>query len=263
LALLSAYIIAKRKFSRSLAYAVCGVAALVVVVGTAFRMSSDTIAVANLASQDLQSVSENVQVAASAGKGQDVDFYHATIRDIVYHCADAHTMAYLLRNNDCSLLLGEVTVDAALSALPRPMRPYSYQNPVILVVEHFRLYKQPSADSGYCTDWETSISVWGYADFGWVGVVVYPLALGFLLHKLYHASVLSGALGPAGWVVYIPFMQQLWFLHNYGPACPQVLRFLAVLAILGMWCAKKRRGQRSQAVRTPTASETVEAARCN
>ncbi len=254
LAMLSAYVLAKRKISRTLACGVGGVACLAILAGTAIRMNSDDVSATNLAGQDLRSMVENVQIATSAGRGREGDLYHALVVDTVYHFADAHTMAYLLKSNDRPPLLGEVTLEALLSALPSAQRPRWYENPVLHMADHYRLYKQPSVDSGKLTDWEVSIAVWGYADFGWAGLVAYPLALGFLLRRLYQASVLSGRFGEAGWVVYVPFLQQLWFLHNYGPAFLQQFRFLAILIVIGMCCTNRRQRQSSLSdIRQPPA----------
>jgi len=105
-------------------------------------------------------------------------------------------------------------------------------------MNHFTFVKEAARDAPYWPDWQMSIGVLGYADFGWLGLIVYPFISGLFFRWIYNTVIISKSLGEAGWLLYIPIVFSLWNPLLYGPDSIQTLRLLIFLAMGLYWATK-------------------------
>jgi hypothetical protein len=241
LLLLVAHVVAVRQVRRRLLLAVVGIAAVILVASTWLRLSGDALVNVNPGTFVLQDIFDR---AEAIGTGADVVGIQGVIQNVhenlVYHLSDNQVMALIIAHYDGNLLFGRGLTASLLSSLPRQLRPSGYLSSIDLIMSQFGFYEQQPADAPYWPDWQMSAGVMGFADFGPVGLLVYPFLAGIVARWVYNRTVLRRGLGEAGWLLYIPIVFVLWNPLLYGPDGTQALRLLIPLAIALRWTARDK-----------------------
>jgi len=251
LLLLVAHVVAVRQARRRLLLAVVGIATVILVASTWLRLSGDALVNVNPGTFVLQDIFDR---AEAIGTGADVVGILGVIQNvhenIVYHLSDNQVMALIIANYDRNLLLGRGLTASFLSGLPRQLRPPGYQSSIELIMLQFRFIEEQPADAPYWPDWQMNAGVMGFADFGLVGLLVYPFLAGIVARWVYNRTVLTSGLGEAGWLLYIPIVFVLWNPLLYGPDGTQALRLLIPLAIALRWTARDKASEETSSSAT-------------
>ena len=238
--ILIANVIANKNFSFKPIMIAMSFTALIVIGGTILRLAGGTVIMSpseisfEALAQRIELVKSGLNAAESVGVKAN---FH---ENLVYHLADNQTMAMLIKNDDQGLLYGHALFNALLGALPDKLRPTGYAYSNDMIVENYSLVKEMTIDAFYETDWQMNIGVLGFADFGWLGLVGYSFALGYVLRSIYDNTVLNNGLGEAGWLVYTPLISLMWSPFKLGPDSPQVLRLILILALALWWTTDKK-----------------------
>lgn len=167
-------------------------------------------------------------------------------QNLSYHLNDNQTMAMLLSTQDSGVMYGRAAALSLGGALPRRIRSSAWIDPRAAIDKHFNFYKEPSTDIGFHVDWQITPAAWGFADFGWIGLILYPFVLGILLQRYFRWAFVEGQLGPVGWLAYLPLVNMMWNPHTLGPTSLQELRLIALLALAIWWTTQRRRGGRKR-----------------
>ena len=238
LLLFVAYTIVVGRVKKSTALAVASIALLALIGSTWLRLSGGLVVVnpGMFRAEDLDVRAEAmISGIDSAGVQGMLRNVH---ENLVYHLSDNQAMAMVIMAWDRGPLLGKGAFSSLLSALPRSLRPSWYQNATGLIASHYRFYKEQPVDAPYWPDWQLSIGLLGFADFGPFGLILYPLLAGIFFRWVYNRTVLTRGLGEAGWLVYIPLLFVMWNPHMYGPDTTQILRLLIPMALALRWTAQ-------------------------
>lgn len=232
--------LAYRRFQKKLISAGLVLAAIVFFIATALRIGAGVSVEISLGTVAYSDILDRASLIGPAAEDIGVQGVQRNLQEnIVYHLSDNQTMAMLIRNYDNGILFGRATLNTLIGSLPDGLRPAGYRSGTNEIIEHFRFYKEMASDAYYLPDWQMSIGVLGFADFGIVGLLLYPFFLGMALRWVYNRTVLSSGLGQAGWLLYVPLIQMLWNPLLLGPDSLQTVRLLVPLAVALWWASRK------------------------
>ncbi|MBI5648835.1 MAG: hypothetical protein HZC40_00050 [Chloroflexi bacterium] len=239
LLLFVAHTIAQRRFSRIAAQLIIGISVLILVLNTIWRLSGPVMPSVSPSTTNFDQIVERLGTTVSESNTLGSEDITENFQvNVVYHLSDNQTMAMIIKNYGKGELMGRASFNSLLSGLPNQMRPVDYESAVNSIIRQFQFYKERAVDAPFWPDWQMTIGVLGFADFGLLGLLLFPFVTGVALRWIYNRTVLTTGLGQAGWLLYIPLVQVLWTPHGLGPDSTQTLRLLIPLAIALRWTTK-------------------------
>lgn len=242
---LVAHTIVHRQFDKGLVRIVIGISVIVLVAATLMRLPRNVPVEMNPGVMSFEEVFERVGLIWSGASWAGFQEAMPNLQEnIAYHLSDNQTMAMMIKNYDKGLLYGQASYNSLLSGLPRGLRPAGYQSGIVTITRHFGFYKEQATDITARPDWQTTIGVLGFADFGLFGLIAYPFVAGLVVRWIYNRTVLTAGLGQAGWLLYIPVVHVLWNPLEYGPDSIQRLRLLIFLALALRWATREKSVER-------------------
>lgn len=238
---LVSYFLAGQKVSKRLVFIAASTSFIVLVFSTSLRVLDEFVVSLNPATMEVEDVGIRIQSSymALGDQNQYLHILENIRQNIVYHLSDNQTMAYLVRNSNEGHLYGKTIFRSFLSGLPRQLRPSDYYSATNTIMDHYQMYKERAIAAPLYPDWQMSIGIMGYADFGFVGLLLYPFILGIIVRCIYTVTVIKEGFGKAGWLIYAPIVFLLWNPLLLGPDSVQVSRMIIILALLMFWSIKR------------------------